>query len=328
MSPQLILFAGFSVLLAGVSRSDDATRIHKHSFAGFVDKEFAIEKLSRRDKFVDAMSLFDRQSRMQSDDNVTVHAYLQFVSQHVLEWSEKEITAIKAVLVSIEEKCRPYTLPLPEQILFIKTDGKEEGGAAYCRGNLIVLPAPRVAVSADRLERLVLHELFHVLSSHNPRLRQQLYSIIDFRICQEIQLPPSLSDRKLTNPDAPLVNCVIPLTQNAEEIMVAPILFASPEKYESKLGGPFFKFLEFKLMVVVEEEARWNPLLTDGVPVLLDPDKTPEYLAKIGKNTRYIIHPDEILADNFVHLILKSKDLQTPELVEQMRQILTRDARR
>ena len=328
MTPHLFLVAGCGVLLAGSPQAGDAVRIHKHSSAGFADKQTAVEKLSRHDKFVDAMSPFDRQCRLQSDDNVTTDAYLHFVSQHVFEWNESEKTAIKAVLDSIEQKCRPYILPLPEQILFVKTDGKEEGGAAYCRGNLVVLPAARVAVSADRLERLVLHELFHVMSSHNPGLQEQLYSLIGFRICQEIQLPPSLSDRKLTNPDAPLVNCVIPLTRNGEEITVAPVLFASPEKYESKLGGPFFKFLEFKLMVVVGEETTWEPFQTDGVPVLLDPDKTPEYLAKIGQNTGYIIHPDEILADNFVHLILQSRDLQTPQLIEQMRQILTRNAGR
>ena len=34
-------------------------------------------------------------------------------------------------------------------------------------------------------------------------------------------------------------------------------------------------------------------------PVLLDPEDLPDYHRRIGRNTNYIIHPDEILADNF-----------------------------
>ena len=34
------------------------------------------------------------------------------------------------------------------------------------------------------------------------------------------------------------------------------------------------------------------------------PEKEPAFLDKIGKNTNYIIHPDEILADNFVRLVM------------------------
>ena len=325
MTMHRLLFSFFSIVLVSDSISADITRIHNHSSAGFADRETAVKQLTRRDQYVQAMSRFDRQCRLQSDDDVSVDEYLEFVSKHVLEWNPGEVNAIKAVLTAVHEKCRPYTLPLPDQVLFVKTDGKEEGGAAYCRGNAVVLPARRVAVSQERLERLVLHELFHVLSSHNPELREQLYSTIGFEICEEIPLPPSLSERKLTNPDAPLINCVTSLTQDGEEITVTPILFASHEKYESRFGGPFFKFLEFKLMVVAEKEMKWKPLQVHGAPVLLEPDSTPGYFKNIGRNTQYIIHPDEILADNFVHLILKSEDLKTPEIVDQMRRILIRD---
>lgn len=323
MTSHLLLFVVYSFLLASPALANESTTIHKHSSAVFPDKETAIEKLTERDQFVEAMSRFDRQSRLQSDTDVTIEAYLEFVSQHVLDWNDDEIKLVKSVLTSLEEKFRPYQLPFPEHVLFVKTDGKEEGGAAYCRRNMVVLPAPRVAVSRERLERLIIHELFHVLSSHNPKLRQKLYSIIQFETGAEIPLPSSLAERKLTNPDAPLVNSVISLTHNEKEITVTPILFSKVEKYESTLGGPFFKFLEFKLMVVVQDESQWKPLLVDDAPVLLSPGKTPDYIKRIGNNTGYIIHPDEILADNFVHLILQAKDLETPHIVTQMGALLT-----
>lgn len=76
-------------------------------------------------------------------------------------------------------------------------------------------------------------------------------------------------------------------------------------------------------MVVVQDESQWKPLLVDDAPVLLSPGKTPDYIKRIGNNTGYIIHPDEILADNFVHLILQAKDLETPHIVTQMGALLT-----
>ena len=36
------------------------------------------------------------------------------------------------------------------------------------------------------------------------------------------------------------------------------------------------------------------------------------------------IHPDEILADNFVHLVNQTKDLASPEIVAAMREQLAR----
>ncbi|MCH2202186.1 MAG: hypothetical protein MK102_09455 [Fuerstiella sp.] len=318
-----MFIATFCLLLAGSSSAGEAPRIHRQSRAGFADRQTGIEKLTRRDHFVNAMSRFDRQSRLLTDENVTVEEYLDFVSQHVLQWTDAEITSITAVLESIEKRCRPFSLRLPDQILFVKTDGKEEGGAAYCRANAVVLPESRIAVSGDRLERLIVHEIFHVLSSHNPRLRRKLYSIIDFRPCDQIPLPQSLSDRKLTNPDAPLVNCVLALMHNDEDVTVAPILFANVDQYESKLEGPFFRFLQFRLMVVEQDETGWKPIEVAGAPVLLDPKRTPAYFKHIGNNTSYIIHPDEILADNFVHLILNTDDLETPKIVEQMREVLS-----
>ena len=56
--------------------------------------------------------------------------------------------------------------------------------------------------------------------------------------------------------------------------------------------------------------------------MLLDPDDVPGYHEQIGRNTRYIIHPEEILADNFVFLLDGRIDLPTPRVVEQMGKVL------
>ena len=57
---------------------------------------------------------------------------------------------------------------------------------------------------------------------------------------------------------------------------------------------------------------------------MIDPHKEPAFLEKIGKNTNYIIHPDEILADNFVRLVMEDKDVPTPRIIEEMRKVLAK----
>ena len=71
-------------------------------------------------------------------------------------------------------------------------------------------------------------------------------------------------------------------------------------------------------MKVEEREGRWRPLLNEGGPVLIDPSSSKSFAEQIGANTKYIIHPDEILADNFVHLVMRTENLPTPKIVEQM----------
>jgi hypothetical protein len=60
-------------------------------------------------------------------------------------------------------------------------------------------------------------------------------------------------------------------------------------------------------------------------PVVIDPKKVPAFYEKIGKNTQYIIHPDEILADNFVHLMMGNQNLATPRIVERMGRMLGKE---
>ena len=86
------------------------------------------------------------------------------------------------------------------------------------------------------------------------------------------------------------------------------------------IGAIFFLF---RLLVVERRGDRWQPVLVNGEPVVINPRQEQEFLDKIGKNTNYIIHPDEILADNFVRLVMEDQNLQTPGIIDAMRRLLT-----
>lgn len=46
------------------------------------------------------------------------------------------------------------------------------------------------------------------------------------------------------------------------------------------------------------------------------------FLEQVGENTNYLIHPDEILADNFVLLVTGKKGVPSPEVVEKLGKVL------
>jgi hypothetical protein len=58
-------------------------------------------------------------------------------------------------------------------------------------------------------------------------------------------------------------------------------------------------------------------------PLLVEPAEVLGFIEQVGKNTGYIIHPEEILADNFMMLVLEIKNLPSPEIIEKLRNVLS-----
>jgi hypothetical protein len=63
--------------------------------------------------------------------------------------------------------------------------------------------------------------------------------------------------------------------------------------------------------------------MVDGPkPMLVDIQQVSGFFEQVGKNTEYIIHPEEILADNFASLVLGQRNLPSPEVMEMIQAIL------
>jgi hypothetical protein len=314
----------FLMLPEGASSANETLALTSETSIVLATVAQAREALSQDDAFAQALSRFDLESRLQTADRATVAAWKAMVADQVRPWEASERDGLFRVLESLSKKLKPFHLPLPKQILLMHTTGKEEGHAAYCRGAAIVLPDKILAQSDDKLERLLAHELFHVLSNQNPKVRFDLYSIIGFRSMPPLDFPASLRDRKITNPDAPQLDAWIELEMEGKKVPATPILYASAERYEPASGRSFFDYLTFRLLVLKREGDAFAPAMEAGEPILLDPRSQESYMTQIGRNTNYIIHPDEILADNFVHLVLGRQPLATPRIVEEMRRVFTR----
>jgi len=297
-------------------------RFYRDHTMRFIDAEEAAKFLAAEDDFLSGLSRFDLQSRLQSTKEVTKADYLAMTAEQLLDWNSDEITRLSELVAELKPRLERFDLPFPDEVLLIKYSGEGESGAAYTRMNGIVFPKNRLAASAAMQEHLMLHELFHVLSRNDARLRRELYSIIGFQPCNPIRLPESLADLKISNPDAPTIDYYITLKETDEQAKqtvrhAVPVLLAIQE-FDPQVGKNFFEYMQFQLLEIEQVDDRWRPLLIEDKPLLLDAASNEAYLKQIGRNTNYIIHPDEILADNFSFLVLELEDLPSPEILTQM----------
>lgn len=298
--------------------------LRTNGIVSFATLESARRVLTNRDDFIKALSPFDRSARMKVDREVAEAEFLEFVGRAAKPWTPEETNRLTEVLQSLQRRLAPWNLQLPSRLLLIKTSGTEEGNANYTRSNAIVIVERELQSNSSGLEDLIAHELFHVMSRHDPELRKHLYRIVGFNPINEIALPENLRSRKITNPDGVRNGWMITVTNLGQAISAVPILYSSTDHYDAQKGGEFFNYLEFKLLAVTNGAGGWQPMLLAGRPQLIDPGEADGYLEQVGRNTDYIIHPDEILAVNFVLLINGKTNVTTSRILEEMKEVLVR----
>jgi len=275
----------------------------------FATQEQARAALDSRDDFVQRMSSFDRAARLKTDVDVSEREYLDFVSENVLPWEEgPDKQRVAQALISVAARLGEMNIPLPRDILVIRTTGREEGGAAYTRGHSIVLPDTVLADPGLDLVKLISHETFHVLSRNSEMLRADAYKVIGFTQCPEFSFPADLADRRITNPDAPRNEHCIEVRHGGTPVRAIPILYARTPRYDPKNGGEFFDYLEFRLALLSPDAEPGSEARLVGV------GEVQGFFEQVGRNTDYIIHPEEILADNFALLFVESSPAPTPAI--------------
>jgi hypothetical protein len=280
----------------------------------------ARELLGKRDPFIERLSPFDRAARMKTNGPVDEATFLRFVADSVVEWKPAEQDRIRTAFDQIREGLQKTGVPLPPVIHFIQTTGREEGNAPYTRGNAIIVPSGTVRRPAAQLTGMLAHEVFHLLSRSNPTLRDRLYAAIGFEPCGEVRHPATLADRRLTNPDAPINAHAIEVSLDGERVHGVPILFSSSPTYDAERGGEFFAYLKFELLLVERTPDGGHRVLSDVAgPRMVPIEKVTGFHEKIGRNTGYILHPEEVLADNFALIVQGIATAKSPEILDRIR---------
>lgn len=319
MTALFLLLTGAACMLPAAAQTIPLHGTTQVRFATAADSR---QVLMTRDAFVAAMGAYDRSARTGRRGTVTEADFLEFAAGQALDWEPAEIAKLSRAIAEISERLRPLKLPLPRVVLLVKTTGREEAGTPYTRGNAIVMPQQYLQAPAEETERVITHELFHVISRLAPERRDALYAIVGFRDCGPLSWPPGLEPRRITNPDAPDNRYCITVERGGAPFTFYPVLFAQEESFDPALPGTYLDRLMFQLLAVVRDGSNWTAGRAGAAPLLLDTAHVPEYFAAIGRNTRYIIHPEEILADNFVLLVRGDGTIRTPRIVDELERVL------
>lgn len=292
---------------------DIVVPIDENTTIVFTPKDEAAERLGTSDTYTQALSKFDLTSRTQNKESTEEEDYLTFASQQAQAWTAEEKTVLEERILGIKDKMDALGLELefPEEILLIKSTMDEEGGAiSYTRENYIVV---RGLVN----ESFLIHELFHILTRFKPEIRSELFETIHFTESNRIVYPEGIRDLVITNPDAPFLEHTITVEIDGESEEVVFILIAE-EEWD---GGSFFTYLKQRLMYVGGAADEKQAVLVEDMPVLRNFSAATDLKQKIGTNTDYTLHPEEILAEHFVMLV-QEQEVPEPSYIDAMKVIL------
>jgi len=292
----------------------------------FLDAKQGGDFLATPDEYTRRMSDFDLRVMIRTTQKKSMQDYLALARSAAMSWTDDERQRITAAYDSIRGELKELAVPLPREVLLIKTSGAEEWDAAYTRGPAIILPAGDLAGGEQGLRRLVAHELFHVLARAFPQMTDRVYPAIGFNPCGELRLPPQVAARVLNNPDTPRNDHCIELAAVTGRVTGMPALLSPDGKFDPGMKGGIGAVLsrmQTGLMVVTPGPGGTvRPVLLNGSPQIIPWKDLPDLPAKVGRNTGYLIHAEEMLADNFALLVTRAANVPSPEVLARIRAAL------
>ena len=243
-----------------------------------------------------------------------VAAYKAFLKEDVEGFDYQESKFVEEVMERVFKTCESVAPGLfPDTLRLMKTKGRHYGdGVWYTREKDIIIPANELeSRKTSPFTTTVFHEVFHVISRLQPVKSAELYRLIGFEGIglEQLKLPSELAQRVLYNPDGVDFAQKISLSTDGGVIQAVPIIF-SKEVGHQPGQDEFFSYVEFNLFQITPNgDGSWQVVTKeDGFSSTLSMDKLPDFFRQIKDNTGYIIHPDEVLADNFSFIMASRKN--------------------
>ncbi|MEW7863970.1 hypothetical protein [Aeromonas diversa] len=267
----------------------------------FYEGDKARARLLTQDAFLSRLTRSDYAFRLKKADYDDAD-FRRLLESSVLNWTDDERAKLNACMASALSGYGTLSLFIPETIGLIKTNGQEEPGNAYCRNdnNIVIHPAALTREPA-RLTRLLIHELFHLISRNNPVLKERLYNTLGFFKGEELLLPDSLADATITNPDSPANDFFFIAKQEGAPRLIYPVLQLAPcmTMGDMKIKACFIDSTTF-------ERVDTKEINNDG--------------SCIGHNSDAAIQPEECMAEQVTAMILNER-VDNQELIERIERI-------
>ena len=270
----------------------------------FADLHRAQKSLAHKDHWAMQLSDFDMGARQKTTEPTDLKTFLDFAAAAGRGWTAQEKDNWQALVGTLSDAMTGLNLHLPK-IELVKTSGEEELGAAgYTRRNAIMLSESVISLPATDSRRayfLLAHEVFHVLSRKDSRLRDDLYALLGFKTVDGFAYPAELEGRRLSNPDAFEYRHTLTVQSASGSIDVMPVIQSLLPLAEAIRLPNFFDALDIVLLSV---DAGTGKALRDGNGDLIKYNfGNTDWVPRMLRNSSFIIHPEEILADNFATLM-------------------------
>ena len=282
-------------------------------------------------EYYNKMNQMDIDWRVRKDGS-TLEELKTMAYKQTRDWTEAEREFMKTVVSIITDSMNSIgcQLPMPPEIVFAKTTQIEEGGSGgYTIKNIIFLGEMSIGMcmpNADRtaeenkltlmwFTELVTHELFHCLSRYSPAFRQKMYEQIGFTVMnQDITFPDDIRERLVTNPDVEHIDNYATFTINGEKRRCELIVLYDKTWAKARAEkGDQIAFFEFIRPVLV-------PL--DDMTKVYDTNEISDFWETVGRNTSYVIAPEECMADNFSYAVIRGMNpaspYKSPELIKKI----------
>jgi len=289
-----------------------------HPLANFVllskpDAQKAVVTDSKEGYF-EKVTLLEMSIQLQMESpsgerNQILENYKKLLQEDVEDFSIEEQNLLTTQFKKVLELCTKIHkgLKLPE-IQLIKTKGAYYGASVYyTRDNCIIIPALQLKQENSKtLLRTLIHEIFHIYSRYNKDKRDALYAAIGYEKLKGLELSDFLKKRIIYNPDGVDVAYAIEVQDSSgRSFRAMPAIYSKFSSYRTLplLGSHIFQLFE----VNKQPNGNWKVLNND---IGYDENALSGYWDKIGRNTRYTIHPDEVVADNFTILAFSKENAE------------------
>ena len=321
----ILLMAALTLMssCSNPSKSDDAGSRDNVLNYRFADKAEGAELMLSNNAYYDGMSQNELDFKMQKK-GAALDEYKAFAGEQVLDFTDEQKDIIDSHMERISKVLaeRGYKIPELGQIVFINTTMKEEcDSSAYTHGTQIYIDGNYLTQCEQEeqgirfLDYVFAHELFHCITRCNSEFRSEMYKIIHFTTQDnDFELPPSVKEYSISNPDVEHRNSFATFVINGKETDCFTA-FITTRHFEKK-GDNFFDLGTTALVPV------------DGTDIYYTPEDAENFDEVFGKNTDYVIDPEECLADNFGFLISygmegpEGKGYPDPEIITSIEDLL------
>ena len=285
--------------------------IHSQITPLFPNAKTAAEIITRDtvDSFFERLNIHDLKlqlkSNEESDKEELLRKYVKHLRSNIAEFHDSEKLDIHRHFIDINMRLKKLDFDLDSlEVSFVKMNNNTYGSTAfYTRNNAIIIPAEQSSyLSTDKFKKILCHEIWHILSRNHKENIDKVYEVIGFyKAGHDLNISDKLKSKILLNPDGMTSNWIIKLPYSNDSILCTPII--SSTCAQTNRGEAFFECLKFELFQVNADSIVTNELAESS----LSPEIYQSLYSRIGRNTNYIIHPDEICADLFAMIVLGEK---------------------